>query len=83
MFGPELNDAEVAELRAGMQAKGISLRCPVCANEQFAGHQRVSVNSMDARTKVGETLNKAVQVECTNCGLKLQFGGEVAKPFFQ
>lgn len=43
----------------------------------------MSVNSMDDRTKVGEIFNKAIQVECPNCGLKLQFGGDVAAHFFK
>lgn len=55
---------------------------PDCRHSSFHNHERVSPNSMDNVTMLGEILSPAIQIECEHCGYKMQFGGAVAEMFF-
>ncbi len=82
VIGSSLNEQEKREFHSWMYQRNIYPRCPICRSTSFHNHERVSPNSMDKVTLIGEILSPAIQIECERCGYKMQFGGAVAAVFF-
>lgn len=83
VVGSFLNAQEVRAFHSWMDKNDVLLACPICGYTDFTNHARIAVSSLDdVGEQLSETQSRAIQIECGNCGYKLQFGGTGAAKLF-